>query len=169
MYNKIRNKVTPESLNGSFFLNFAPDNYQMEQFGLPDLEQEIEIGTSRSSGKGGQHVNTTETRVEIRFNINDSVLLSEHEKTILLLKLHARLSNSGTLRMYSQKERSQAANKEEVLTRFYKLLSVCLKPEKERKATRPGKAVKEKRIKNKKAVSRRKEQRRISESEYFNE
>ncbi len=68
----------------------------MERFGLPELEQELEISTSKSSGKGGQHVNTTETRVEIRFNINNSLLLSEPEKTLLLLKRHTRLSNSGT-------------------------------------------------------------------------
>ena len=138
----------------------------MERFGLPELEQELEISTSRSSGKGGQHVNTTETRVEIRFNINNSVLLSESEKTLLLLKLHARLSNSGTLRMYSQKERSQAANKEDVLFRFYKLISGCLQPVNVRKATKAGKASKEKRIRNKKAVSQKKEQRKVSETEF---
>mgnify|MGYP001260857539 CR=1 FL=1 len=125
----------------------------MERFGLPELEQELEISTSKSSGKGGQHVNTTETRVEIRFNINNSLLLSEPEKTLLLLKLHARLSNSGTLRMYSQKERSQAANKEDVLFRFFKLISGCLQPEKVRKATKPGKASREKNTKQKSSIS----------------
>jgi ribosome-associated protein len=132
----------------------------MELFGLPDLYKEIEFATSKSSGKGGQHVNTTETRVEIRFSIPSSTLLTELQKEILLLKLQSRLSSDGRLRMYSQKERSQAANKEDVLQRFYFLIYKALKPVRKRIATRPGKAVRESRIRDKKAVSQKKELRK---------
>ncbi len=114
----------------------------MELFGLPDLEKEIEFATSKSSGKGGQHVNTTETRVEIRFSIPLSTLLTEYQKDTLLIKLESRLSSDGRLRMYSQKERSQAANKEDVLQRFYTLIYKALKPVRKRIATRPGRSVK---------------------------
>jgi len=132
----------------------------MDRFGLPDLEKEIEFSTSKSSGKGGQHVNTTETRVELRFNIPSSTMLTEEQKLILLLKLQSRLSTSGSLRMYSQKERSQSANKEDVLQRFYVLIAKSLIPKKKRIPVKPGRAAKETRIRDKKAVSQRKELRK---------
>jgi ribosome-associated protein len=132
----------------------------MEQFGLPELEREIVFSTSRSSGKGGQHVNTTETRVEIRFNIPASKLLSDNQKETLLTKLQSRLSTEGSLRMYSQKERSQAANKEDVLQRFYILIYKALKPVRKRIASKPGRAAKESRMQDKKAVSQKKELRK---------
>ncbi len=128
--------------------------------GLPDLISEIEISTSRSSGKGGQHVNTTETRVEIHFNIASSQILTEEQKEILLQKLGHRLSSEGRLRMYSQKSRSQAANKEDVITRFYVLINKSLRPSKRRIPTRPGKAQKESRLEEKKATSQKKELRK---------
>lgn len=132
----------------------------MDRFGLPDLEKEIEFSTSKSSGKGGQHVNTTETRVELRFNIPSSTMLTEEQKLILLFKLQSRLSTSGSLRMYSQKERSQSANKEDVLQRFYVLIAKSLIPKKKRIPVKPGRAAKETRIRDKKAVSQRKELRK---------
>jgi ribosome-associated protein len=137
----------------------------MELYGLPDLEKEIEFGTSKSSGKGGQHVNTTETRVEIRFNIPLSKLLTENQKEVLQIKLQSRLSSEGVIRMYSQKERSQAANKEDVLQRFYILIYKALKPVRKRIATRPGRAVRESRIQDKKAVSQKKELRKPPKQE----
>lgn len=127
---------------------------------LLNLEREIIFSTSKSSGKGGQHVNTTETRVELKFNIPGSQLLTESQKETLLFKLQSRLSDNGTLRMYSQKERSQAANKEDVITRFYILISKALKPKKKRIAIKPGKAAKEARLQHKKALSYKKEMRR---------
>jgi len=132
----------------------------MDRFGLPDLEKEIEFSTSKSSGKGGQHVNTTETRVELRFNIPSSIVLTEEQKSILLLKLQSRLSTSGSIRMYSQKERSQSANKEDVLQRFYVLIAKSLIPKKKRIPVKPGRAAKETRIRDKKAISQRKELRK---------
>lgn len=130
------------------------------QTDLTYLEKEIEFSTSRSSGKGGQHVNTTETRVEIKFNIPSSQILSDDQKQILLFKLQSRLSVKGTLRMYSQKERSQSANREDVLRRFFKLIAKALRPEKKRIPVKPGRAAKESRLQEKKAVSQKKEMRK---------
>ena len=132
--------------------------------GLPDLTSEIEISTSRSSGKGGQHVNTTETRVEIHFNIAASQILMEEQKEILLQKLGHRLSSEGRLRMYSQKSRSQATNKEDVIARFYALIAKSLRPSKKRIPTRPGRAQKESRLDEKKATSQKKELRKPPET-----
>ena len=132
--------------------------------GLPDLSSEIEFITSRSSGKGGQHVNTTETRVEIHFNIASSQLLTDEQKEILVQKLGHRLSTEGKVRMYSQKSRSQASNKEDVIKRFYELIAKSLRPSKKRIATRPGRAQKEARLEEKKAVSQKKELRKPPET-----
>jgi ribosome-associated protein len=129
-------------------------------YDLPELERELEYGTSRSSGKGGQHVNTTETRVEIHFNVAASQLLTDAQKDILLLKLGHRLSSEGNLRMYSQKTRSQSTNKEDVVTRFYELIAKSLRPVKKRIRTKPGKAQREARLGNKKATALRKELRK---------
>jgi ribosome-associated protein len=131
-----------------------------ELFGLPELEEELIFGTSRSSGKGGQHVNTTETRVELHFNIPDSRMLSSDQKTVLLERLGHRLSGEGKLRMYSQKTRSQSTNKEDVLKRFYELIAKSLRPVKSRIKSKPGRAQKEARLAGKKAISQRKELRK---------
>ncbi|KAF5064398.1 Peptidyl-tRNA hydrolase ArfB [anaerobic digester metagenome] len=129
-------------------------------FGLPELEQELEFKTSRSSGKGGQHVNKTETRVEIHFRIPDSALLDDGQKAVLQEKLGHRLSEEGVLRMYSQKSRSQLANRDDVVRRFYELIAKSLKPVKKRIKTMPGKSQKEARLAEKKASSRKKELRK---------
>lgn len=129
-------------------------------FNLPELEQELEISSSRSSGKGGQHVNTTETRVELHFNIPASSLLSAEQKELLMQRLGHRLSVDGNLRMYSQKSRSQSANKEDLLRRFYELIAKSLKPVKVRVKTKPGLAVKEARLTEKKLKSQKKDLRR---------
>jgi len=135
------------------------------QYGLPDLEREIIFATSRSSGKGGQHVNTTETRVELRFNIPGSALLTENQKALLISRLYSRLTLEGTLRMVSQKERSQSANKEDVLHRFFELIRKSLKPKKIRIAVKPGRAAKESRLQDKKSVATKKESRKPPEWE----
>jgi ribosome-associated protein len=123
-----------------------------ELFNLPDLEQELEISSSRSSGKGGQHVNTTETRVELHFNIPASNLLRAEQKELLMQRLGHRLSGDGNLRMYSQKSRSQSANKEE--------------PVKVRVKTKPGLAVKEARLTDKKSKSQKKDLRKPPKDDY---
>ncbi|MBW6489692.1 MAG: aminoacyl-tRNA hydrolase [Lentimicrobium sp.] len=135
-------------------------------YNLPELERELDFMTSRSSGKGGQHVNTTETRVEIHFNIPGSQMLNDEQKALLLQRLGHRLSQEGNLRMYSQKSRSQADNKEDVVKRFYELIAKSLKPVKKRIRTAPGKRQKEARLETKKAVSQKKELRKPPETEY---
>lgn len=135
------------------------------QYDLRDLEKELVFSTSRSSGKGGQHVNTTETRVELRFNIPGSGILTEGQKFLLISRLHSRLTLDGSLRMVSQKERSQSANKEDVLHRFFDLITRSLKPKKIRIPVKPGRAAKESRLQDKKAVSSKKELRRSPERE----
>lgn len=118
-----------------------------------NLEKEMTFATSRSSGPGGQNVNKVNTKVELRFHVENSNLLSEEEKEKITSKLANRINSDGELMVVSQSERSQLKNKEEAVERFYELLAKALKPVKNRKATRPTKASIEERIKAKKQKS----------------
>src|SRR6056297_1047009 len=104
-----------------------------------NLLSEVEFQTSRSSGKGGQHVNTTNTKVELRFNIPESTLLTDEEKTRLTEKLQSKLTKEGVLVMTSEEERSQEKKKKKVVERFYRSLEKSLKKEKKRIPTKPSK------------------------------
>ncbi len=135
----------------------------IEQLKNRDFTPEFSFSTSRSSGPGGQHVNKTETRVELRFNVPDSELLSEEEKHRLLDKLANKINSEGELILSSQEHKSQMQNKEECIKKFYELLAEALKVRKKRKKTRPSKAAREKRLKEKKKRSEKKEQRKPPE------
>ncbi len=78
--------------------------------GNKDFSKEFTFVTSRSSGPGGQHVNKVNTRVELRFNVIASQLLTEKEKAILQKKLQSQLTNDGDLIISSQTERSQISS-----------------------------------------------------------
>ncbi|ODS72146.1 MAG: peptide chain release factor 1 [Cytophagaceae bacterium SCN 52-12] len=101
------------------------------------LLPELTFHTSRSGGKGGQNVNKVESKVELRFDIQGSGILSEEEKSRLQEKLHNRVSQEGILILYHQTERSQLANKELVTEKFCRLVRGALAKEAPRKATRP--------------------------------
>jgi ribosome-associated protein len=131
----------------------------MNNLGERDFLPELEFRTSRSSGKGGQHVNKTESRVELHFNVDESNLLNEDEKHGIKKYLKNRISQNGVLRMYSQIHRSQFQNKERVIQRFHELIDKALTPRKKRKPTRPSRAAKEKRLKEKRILSEKKKTR----------
>jgi len=126
---------------------------------LPDLENEFVFQTSRSSGPGGQNVNKVNSRVELRFDVLNSVLLTGEQKEILLRKLASKLTSEGVLIVVSQESRSQLDNKELSVQKFYKLISAALKPVKKRKPTRPTKSSEEKRLQKKKLQAEKKVQR----------
>jgi len=120
---------------------------------------ELTFITSRSSGKGGQHVNKTESRVELRFNVDESNLLNEEEKYKIKTYLKNRVSQEGVLRMYSQIHKSQFQNKKRVIQRFHDLLDKALAPRKKRIPTKPSRVAKEKRLKEKLITSEKKKTR----------
>lgn len=111
---------------------------------------EVEYRTSRSSGPGGQHVNKTESRVELIWKPGDSRCLNDKQKARLKLFLARRLTFRGELILASEKYRSQHRNKEEVNERFLALVTKGLIPPKKRKPTRPTHSSQEKRIRKKK-------------------
>jgi ribosome-associated protein len=130
-----------------------------------NFEREILFNPSRSSGPGGQHVNKVSTKIELRFHIPNSELLTEEEKVILLQKLKNKINKDGELIIISQEERSQIKNKEAAIKKFLKILKEALTPIKERKATKPTRASLEKRLEEKRLVSEKKSQRKKPEME----
>jgi ribosome-associated protein len=128
-----------------------------------DLSGEFIYSSSRSGGPGGQNVNKVNTRIELRFNLPGSALLSNEEKSTIQSALGNRINKEGFLILVSQSERSQLANKKKVTERFYKLLQKALAPVKKRKPTRPTLASRERRIESKKMQSRKKALRKMEE------
>lgn len=125
------------------------------------LMNEIQFSFVRSSGAGGQNVNKVSTKVVLKFDVLNSVILKEDEKQILLEKLKNNLTAAGVLIITSQEKRSQLQNKEVVLEKFNTLLTKAFHKKKKRKATKPSKGAVEKRITNKKKNSEKKSNRRL--------
>ena len=114
------------------------------------LKRELQYRTSRSSGPGGQHVNKTESRVELLWTPRESGCLKEEEKKLITTRLGNRMNEEGVLVMASEKYRSQNRNKTEVTERFLDLVLSSLLPVKKRRSTSPTPASVEKRLRNKK-------------------
>ncbi len=112
-------------------------------------EDEITFAVSRSPGPGGQHVNTTDTRVTLRFDVVNSKSLSPDQKARILARLAGRINKDGVLRVTAHAERSQRANKERALARFVELLREALKQEKKRRPTLVSRAEKRRRVESK--------------------
>jgi ribosome-associated protein len=122
----------------------------------PDLvvpRAELEYRASRSGGPGGQHVNTSSTRIELWWDVAASPSPSEAQRARLLERLATRLDAAGRLRLVSSGSRSQLQNREEVTARFVDIVARALHVPKARKKTKPTRASKQKRLETKKRRS----------------
>ncbi|PCI94435.1 MAG: aminoacyl-tRNA hydrolase [Flavobacteriales bacterium] len=126
-----------------------------------DFHKEVKYRTSRSGGAGGQNVNKVSTKVELLFNIEASVVLTDRKKAIILEKLANRISQEGVLSLKCDETRSQLTNKEIVFQRFIHLIKTALTPVKKRRPTKPSKSSVRKRLDNKKKHSEKKSNRKF--------
>lgn len=110
------------------------------------LQPELEFSASRSSGPGGQNVNKVNSKVTLKFDVRNSSVLNEEEKTFLLNKLASRLSTEGVLILTAQDKRSQLQNKEAVMAKLDTILAKAFEKKKVRKATKPSKGSVQNRI-----------------------
>lgn len=127
------------------------------------LLTELSFKAIKSSGAGGQHVNKTASKVELTFNVEASSVLNEEQKELLLKNLQTRLSNQNVLILQCGESRSQHKNKALVIERFLEIIKQGLIVPKKRKKTAVPKAVKQKRLQNKKQLSEKKANRKPPE------
>ena len=116
-------------------------------------EEEIELSFARSGGPGGQHVNTSATKVELRFDVTNSPSLTPEQRARLLERLAPRLTNDGVLVLFASDHRSQTRNRDAAIERFADVLRDALKTPRIRKPTHPSRGAKERRLDEKKQRS----------------
>jgi ribosome-associated protein len=121
---------------------------------------ELTIRATRSGGPGGQHVNTSSTRIEITWDVTRTRALTEDERLRVVERLGGRVSDDGTVRVVASDSRSQRQNREHAETRLVDLIRRALAVRKARKRTRTPRAAVEARLEGKRRQSERKRQRR---------
>ena len=134
-----------------------------ERVAIP--RSELVYRASRSGGPGGQHVNTSSTRIELLWDFARSRALDDAARARLAEKLGARLDADGNLRVVASDRRSQQQNRVAAEERLAELVRQALVVPKPRKATTPSRAAKEKRLAEKRRRSERKGQRRRMEDD----
>ena len=118
--------------------------------------QELKFKAVRSSGAGGQHVNKVSSKVELTFDLESSMALTDLEKNRLLKKLSSKLSKDNVLLMHCEETRSQHKNKELIIKKFLETLEANLVVPKRRKKTKPTRSAIEKRLMGKKTAALKK-------------
>lgn len=122
-------------------------------------EDELTITTSSSGGPGGQHVNKTQSKITVRWNVLQTMALSEEEKQRVYEKLRNRLTTEGDLLISNSSSRSQQHNKEAALAQLADEIRKALIVPKKRKKTKVPVVVKESQLQVKKQRSQVKKMR----------
>jgi len=125
-----------------------------------ELVKSLSFKTSRSGGKGGQHVNKVSSKVEVIFSIGSADFFTAEEKALLAERLENRIDQEGNLHVVSQEDRSQLVNKERSIDKLISLLTSALHVNKIRKPSRTPRSVIMKRKSDKLAISVKKESRK---------
>jgi ribosome-associated protein len=126
---------------------------------------ELDYRASRSGGPGGQHVNTSSTRIEVWWDVAASPTLTSAQRAQLLERLGPRLDSNGRLRLVSSGTRSQYRNREDVTQRLQSVVAAALAVRKKRTATKPSRAAKAARLEAKRRRAATKQHRRAPRAE----
>lgn len=140
-------------MDESSYLNITPE--------LAIPRTELQYRATRSGGPGGQHVNTSSTRIELLWDLNESRAISEEQRQRLRQRLAPRLDSNGMVRVVASDRRSQNQNRKEADERLAALVKHALHVPKKRRPTKPTRAAKERRISEKKKLSEKKKNRRV--------
>jgi ribosome-associated protein len=122
---------------------------------------ELGYWATRAGGPGGQHVNTSSTRVELVWNPAATAALDDAQRALVMARLGSRLDADGNLRLVSAGTRSQLRNREAVTARLQRLVADALVPPRPRKATRPTAAARARRLETKRRRGALKRRRRL--------
>jgi len=142
-------------MDESTYLNVTPN------VAIP--RSELSYRATRAGGPGGQHVNTSSTRIELLWDLNGSTAVDDAQRERLRVKLGARLDADGRIRVVASDRRSQKQNRLAAEERLSTLVRHALLVPKKRRATRPTAAAKERRLAEKKRRAERKRDRRIED------
>ena len=126
---------------------------------------ELAMRATRASGAGGQHVNKTSSRIEMRWNVRTTSALDDAMRARVMAKLASRLDGEGHIRVVSSEMRSQRQNRDRAEQRLAELIAKALLVPKARRKTKPSRAVREKRLAEKKRNSERTQNRRSGTDE----
>lgn len=133
--------------------------------GLVIPRHELRFRASRARGPGGQHVNTSSTRVEVVWNVRASGVLDADERDRVMTKLASRIDAEGNLRVVGSEYRSQARNREAAVERLAEVVRKALHVPKSRRRTKPTRWSVESRLQAKKLLRSKKESRRQKDFE----
>lgn len=121
---------------------------------------ELDYRATRAGGPGGQHVNTSSTRIEVWWDVRSSPTLTEEQRALVLERLATRIDGEGLLRIVASGSRSQLRNREAATERLRELVASALAVRKPRKRTRPSRAAKAARLEAKRRRAATKRHRR---------
>lgn len=124
---------------------------------------ELDVRATRAGGPGGQHVNTSSTRIELRWSVRDSRALGDAQRALLLEKLASRLDGEGAVRVVASEYRSQRQNRDAAEARLTRLVREALVVPKTRRPTKPTRASIARRLDEKRRQATRKADRRRSD------
>lgn len=139
----------------------APDDPLIINPAVAIPRTELGVRASRAGGPGGQHVNTSSTRVELTWNVRQSAALSDVQRARLLQALTSRLDGEGAIRVVASDTRSQRQNRDLAEQRLAELVRRALVVPRKRKATKPTRASVERRLDGKKRSGTKKRERRL--------
>jgi ribosome-associated protein len=135
-------------------------NFAINSFCVNDFSSEIFYKTARSGGSGGQNVNKVETQAEALWDVAASRFFVPEEKELIQEKLKSKINKDGLLAVKCSETRSQLENKQIAQQKMAAMVAKSLLKPKKRKATKPSKAAKERRLEGKKKEGLKKEMRR---------